>query len=135
MNRLTGIIVAEVLTFSAASAAMILVLGSCAFFVVGVLVVTGDEGHAPVSVAIAGMALAGAFLLLILALAAGWLALNIVNLRDWTRTISFTEIAASTRDRLRSVFAAIGGGRLAWPAELASSHKSRRPAHHPWRGI
>jgi hypothetical protein len=110
MNRPTGV---TVLTVSAASAAMLLALGSCAFFVVGVLVATGDEHAAPVSVAMAGMALAGAFLLLILAVAGGWLALNMVALRDWARTISFTEIAASTREKFRSAFSAIGAVRRA----------------------
>jgi hypothetical protein len=101
MNRPTGVTATAVLTSSAALAAMLLALGSCVSFVIGVLVVTGDEGRASVSLAIAGMALAGAFLLLILALAAGWIALNVVELRDWARTISFAEIAASTRERLQ----------------------------------
>jgi hypothetical protein len=78
-----------------------------------VLVATGDERGAPLSVAIAGMALASAFLLLILALAAGWLTLNVVEVRNWARTISFTEIATSRRERLRSAFSATGTVRRA----------------------
>jgi hypothetical protein len=113
MNRPTGVTAAAVLTFSAASAAMILALSSCASLVVGVLVATGDERGAPLSVAIAGMALAGAFLLLILALAAGWLTLNVVEVRNWARTISFTEIAASRREKLRNAFSATGTVRRA----------------------
>ena len=135
MNRPTGVTATAVLTFSAASAAMIFALGSCASFVTGVLVATGDERGAPLSVAIAGMALAGAFLLLILALAAGWLALNVVEVRNWARTISFTEIAASTRERLRRAFSAMDAARRAWLTESASSHKTRRLEHHPWRRI
>jgi hypothetical protein len=92
---------------------MILALSSCASLVVGVLVATGDERGAPLSVAIAGMALAGAFLLLILALAAGWLTLNVVEVRNWARTISFTEIAASRREKLRNAFSATGTVRRA----------------------
>ena len=132
MNRSTGVTVAAVLTFSGA---MILALTSCAFFSVGVMVVTGDEGRAPVSEAIAGMALAGAVCLLILAVAAGYMAFSVVELRDWARTISFTEIAASTRERLRSAHAALAELRRAWFAELTSPHKSRRLEHHPWRRI
>jgi hypothetical protein len=132
MNRPTGVTVAAVLTFSGA---MILALTSCAFFVVGVMVVTGDEGRAPVAEAIAGMALAGGFSLLILAAVAGYMAFNIVELRDWARTISLTEITASTRERLRSALASIAEIRRAWFAELSSSHKTRRLEHHPWRRI
>jgi hypothetical protein len=104
MHRPVGVTVAAVLTFSGA---MVFALSSCALFVVGVMVATGDEGRAPVSEAIAGMALGGAFLLLILALVAGWVALNIAELRHWARTISLTEIAASARERLRIAYAAI----------------------------
>jgi hypothetical protein len=132
MKRPSGVTVAAVLTFSGA---VLLALASCAFFVVGVMVVTGDEGRTPVSEAIAGMALAAGFSLLILAVVAGWMAFNIAELRDWAQTISLAEIAASTRERLRSAFAAITELRRAWFAELASSHKTRRLEHHPWRRI
>jgi hypothetical protein len=132
MNRPSGVTVAAVLTFSAA---MMLALGACSFFVVGVMVVTGDEGRAPLSVAIAGMALAGAFLLLILALVSGYVAMNIAELRDWARTISLTEIAADMRERLLSIIASIAALRRDWFADFVSSHKSRRLEHHPWRRV
>jgi hypothetical protein len=132
MNRPSGVTVAAVLTFSGAT---LLALTSCAFLVVGVMVVTGDEGRAPVAEAIAGMALAGAFLLLILALVAGYVALNIVELRDWARTISLSEIAVSTREGLLSIFASIAALRRAWFVEFVSSHKSCRLERHPWRRI
>jgi hypothetical protein len=132
MNRPTGVTVAAVLTFSGA---MILALAACAFFLVGVMVATGDEGRVPVSVAIAGMAFAGAFLLLILALVAGCAALNARELRDWARTISLAEISASMERRSRNAFAATAALRRSLFAELASSHKSRRLEHHPWRRI
>lgn len=130
MNRPTGVTVVAVLTFSGA---MMLALTSCAFFALGVMVVTGDEGHAPVSVAIAGMALAGALALLILALAAGWVAMNVAELRDWARTISLTEIAAGAREGLLSVFASIAAVRRTWFTDFVSAHKSRRLDQHPWR--
>ncbi len=135
MNRPSGVTVAAVLTFSGA---MLFALASCAFFVVGVMVATGDEGRAPVSEAIAGMALAGALMLLILALAAACVALNARELHDWARTISLPETAASTRERLRSAFAAIavmGATCRSLITDAASSHKSRRLEHHPWRRI
>lgn len=132
MNRPSGVTVAAALTFSGA---MVFALASCAFFVVGVMVVTGDGGRAPVSEAIAGMALAGAFMLLILALAAACVALNARELRDWARTISVAEFAASTRERLRSAIAAMGATCRSLVADAASSHKNRRLEHHPWRRI
>ena len=132
MNRPTGVTVAAVLTFSGA---MILALSSYAFFVVGVMVITGDEGRAPVSEAIAGMALAGAFSLLILAVVAGYTAFNIAELRDWARTMFLPGIGDSTREGLLSIFASIAALRRAWFVEFVSSHKTRRLEHHPWRRI
>src|ERR1700721_2523578 len=108
MNRPTGLTVAAVLTFSGA---MILALTSCAFFMVGVMVVTGDEGRAPVSEAIAGMALAGAVSLLILAVAAGYMAFNVVELRDWVRTISVEETAARSKENRGRAYAPTAEGR------------------------
>jgi hypothetical protein len=132
MNRPTGVTVAAVLTFSGA---MILALASFGFLVIGVMVVTGDEGRAPVSEAIAGMALAGGFSLLVLAVVAGYTAFNIAELREWARTISLSDISASARERLRRAFSAMDAARRAWLTELASSHKTRRLEHHPWRRI
>jgi hypothetical protein len=128
MNRPTGVTVAAALTFSGA---MILALGSFGLFLVGVMVATGDESAAPVSVAITGMAVAGGFLLLILAVVAGWMAMNAGELREWSRTISLTSTAASMERRSRNVFAALGALRRSWLAELASSYKSRRLEHRP----
>jgi hypothetical protein len=100
MNRPTGERVAAVLTFSGA---MILALGSLAFFVVSVMVATGEERGEPVSVAIAGMAIAGGFLLLILSGVAGWVAMNIGELREWARTasISLAAMTATVERKLR----------------------------------
>jgi hypothetical protein len=101
MNRPMGERVAAVLTFCGA---MILVLGSFAFFAVSVMVATGDERGAPVSVAMARMAGAGGLLLLILAGVAGWVAMNVGELRAWARTVSISVAAmvASVERRLRS---------------------------------
>jgi hypothetical protein len=97
MNRPSGERVAAVLTFSGA---MILALGSFGFFVVSVLVATGDERGEPVSVAIAGMAIGGGFLLLILSGVAGWVAMNVGELREWARTASISVAAmAATVER------------------------------------
>jgi hypothetical protein len=104
MNRPAGERVAAVLTFSGA---MFLASASCAFFVVGVMVATGDERTAPISVAISGMALGGGFMLLILAGAAGLVAMNAGELREWARTVSFTAMAASEERRLRGMSAAV----------------------------
>jgi hypothetical protein len=107
MNRSTGATVAAALTFSGA---MILALGSCAFFVVGVMVATGDERGAPVSVAITGMALGGGLMLLILAGAAGWMALNAGELHEWARTVSFAGMTAGVEGRWRGVSRAVRHG-------------------------
>jgi hypothetical protein len=104
MNRPTGVTVAAVLSFSGA---MILAMGSCAFFVVGAMVATGDERTAPVSVAITGMALGGGLMLLILAGAAGWVALNAGELHEWARTVSFAGLAASVGRSWRSASGAL----------------------------
>lgn len=103
MKRPTGEKVAAVLTFSGA---MILALASCAFFIVSVMVATGDERGDPVSVAIIGMAIAGGFLLLILAGVAGWVAMNVGEVREWARAISVQAMVASVERRLRGSFVA-----------------------------
>lgn len=100
MNRPSGERAAAVLMFSGA---MILALGSFGFFLVSVLAATGDGSGEPVSVAMAGMAIAGGFLLLILAGVAGWVAMNVGELREWARTVSIsvTAMAASVDRKLR----------------------------------
>jgi hypothetical protein len=100
MTRRSGERVAAVLTFSGA---MILALGSFVFFVVSVMVATGDERGEPASVAIAGMAISGGFLLLILSGIAGWVAMNIGEMREWARTasVSVAAMAASVERKWR----------------------------------
>src|SRR5208282_3866763 len=101
MNRRIGERVAAVLTFCGA---MILALGSFGFFLVSAMVATGDERAQPVSVALTGMGIAGGVLLLIMAAAAGWMAMNVGQLREWARTasISVAEMAASVERKWRS---------------------------------
>jgi hypothetical protein len=103
VERRSGERVAAVLTFSGA---MILALGSFGFFVVSVLLATGDERGEPVSVAIAGMAIGGGFLLLILAGVAGWVAINIGELREWARTVSLAAFVASVEGKLHGALIA-----------------------------
>ncbi len=125
MTRTTGVTVAAVLTYSGA---IVLALGSFAFFLVGVMVATGEESGQPVSIAIVGMALAGGFSLLILALVATWLAMNAGELREWARTASLTAIVARVAQTCRSASLATC---RSWFVEFLSSHKSRRLEHNP----
>jgi purine-cytosine permease-like protein len=130
MNRPTGVKVAAVLTICGA---MVLALGSCAFFVVGMMVATGEDRSEPVSVAIAGMGVAGGFMLLILAGTAGLMAMNADELYEWARTISISAsiatMGARIEERLRGVVSAARRSR-AWFVEYVSGHKSRGIEHH-----
>ena len=130
MNRPTGVTVAAVLTFFGA---LILALGSCAFFVVSVMVGTGEDRIEPVSVAITGMGVAGGFMLLILAGAAGWMAMNADELYERARTISISAsiatMGASIEGRLRGLISAARRSR-SWLVEYVSGHKSRGIEHH-----
>jgi len=124
MKRPTGETVAAVLSVILA---MILALGSCGFFVVGVMATTGDERGEPVSVAIAGMAVAGGFMLLILAAAAGGAAMNVAELHDWAQTVSIRAVAANAEARLRGILLAARRSSL---GEFVFSHLSRSLEHH-----
>jgi hypothetical protein len=103
MTRSTGERIAAVLTFCAA---VILALASLGFFAVSVMAATGDERTAPVSIAITGMAAAGGFMLLILAGAAGLVAVNVGELREWTQTVSVPTAAMEATQNLSAGFAA-----------------------------
>jgi hypothetical protein len=135
MNRPTVVTVAAVLTFSGA---MILAFASCAFFVVGVMVATGDERSAPVSVAITGMALGGGFMLLTLAAAAGLAALNAGELREWARTFSFAGMAAGMGAKLRGMSVAMSASverglrGVAAAVRRGQEFLRRRAQEFPW---
>jgi hypothetical protein len=124
MNRPTGERVAAVLTFSGA---MVLALASGAFFVVGLTVATGDERTAPVSVAITGMALGGGFVLLMLAGAAGLVAMNTGELREWARTVSFAAMAARVERRSERLLRGVSGA-----ARHCGGFLRRRAHEFPW---
>ena len=90
MKRPIGVTIIAVLTFCAAA---ILAVGSVAFFVVAVMGMTGADSGDPVSVAIAGMGVAGGFSLLVLAGIAVCLALGVLDLREWARIVSIGSVA------------------------------------------
>ena len=90
MKRPIGVRIIAILTFCAAA---ILAVGSIAFFVVAVMGMTGADSGDAVSVAIAGMGVAGGFSLLVLAGIAVCLALGVLELREWARVVSIASIA------------------------------------------
>ena len=56
---------------------------------------TGGDAADPVSMAIAGMGVAGGFSLLFLAGVAAFLAIGVLELQEWARIVSITSIAAA----------------------------------------
>ena len=93
MKRPTGLTVIAVLMFLGAA---VLVLGSVAFFFVAVMGMSGGDADAQesLSVAIAGMGVGGGFSLLVLAGVATFLAIGVLELREWARIASITFIVA-----------------------------------------
>jgi hypothetical protein len=102
VKRPTGVTIIAVLTFVGAA---ILALGSVAFFFVAVMGMTGRDAGDPVSVAIAGMALAGGFSLLVLAGVAVCLTIGVLELREWARMVSIASIALGIGCTILSLFA------------------------------
>ena len=102
MKRPTGVTIIAVLTFVGAA---ILALGSVAFFFVAVMGMTGRDAGDPVSVAIAGMAVAGGFSLLVLAGVAVCLTIGVLELREWARIVSIASIALGIGCTILSLFA------------------------------
>ena len=92
MKRPIGVTIIAVLTFFAAT---VLALGSIAFFLVAVLGMTGGDAGDPVSMAIAGMGVAGGFSLLVLASVGGCPAIGVLELQEWARIVSIASIAAA----------------------------------------
>jgi len=70
---------------------------------------------------------AAGFMLLILAGATGWVAMNVGGLRDWMQTVSIRASAASVEARLRGVLTAARRSSL---GEFVSSHLGRSLEHH-----
>jgi hypothetical protein len=109
MKRPTGVTIVAVFTFFGA---VILALGSIAFFCVAAMGMTGADAGDPVSVAIAGMAVAGGFSLLVLAGVAGCLTIGVLKLREWARIVSIASIAAG----IGCTFVSFFGFRVVFPA-------------------
>ncbi|MGA8224285.1 MAG: hypothetical protein WB780_21750 [Candidatus Acidiferrales bacterium] len=102
MKRPIGVTVIAVLTFFAAAG---LALGSAAFFLVAVMGMTGGDEAEPVSVAIAGMGIAGGFSLLVLAGVGICLAIGVLKLRGWAWFLSVASIVAGIGCTILSLFA------------------------------
>lgn len=102
MKRPTGVTIIAVLTFFGSA---VLALGSVAFFFVAVMGMTGRDAGDPVSVAIAGMGMAGGFSLLVLAGVAVCLTIGVLELREWARIVSIASIALGIGCTILSLFA------------------------------
>jgi hypothetical protein len=102
MKRPIGVTIIAVLMFFGAT---ILALGSVAFFFVAVMGMTGRDAGDPVSVAIAGMGMAGGFSLLVLAGVAVCLTIGVLELREWARIVSIASIALGIGCTILSLFA------------------------------
>jgi len=102
VKRPTGVAIIAVLTFFGSA---VLALGSVAFFFVAVMGMTGRDAGDPVSVAIAGMGMAGGFSLLVLAGVAVCLTIGVLELREWARIVSIASIALGIGCTILSLFA------------------------------
>jgi len=102
VKRPIGVTIIAVLNFFAAT---VLALGSIAFFFVAVLGMTGGDAGDPVSMAIAGMGVAGGFSLLVLASLGACLAIGVLELQEWARIVSIASIAAAIGCTILSLFA------------------------------
>jgi hypothetical protein len=105
VKRAGGVTVVAILTLFGAA---ILSLSSFVFFFVAVMAMSGGGGEEPVSVALAGMGAAGGLSLLILAVVAVCLAIGVLKLREWARSMSIALIAAGFACTLLSLFALRG---------------------------
>lgn len=102
MKRPAGVTIVAVSTCFGAA---ILAACSLAFFFVAVMVMTGGDGGEPVSVAIAGMGLAGGFSLLVLAGGALCLTIGVMQLSEWARIASIAAIVVGIGCTIFSLFA------------------------------
>jgi len=101
VKRPTGVTIIAVLTFFGAA---ILAVCSFAFFFVAVMGMSGADAGEPVSVAIAGMGIAGGFSLLILAGVAAGLTIGVLKLREWARIVSIASVATGIGCTILSLF-------------------------------
>jgi hypothetical protein len=105
VKRPAGVTIIAVLTFFGAA---LLALGSIAFFFVAVMVMTGGAAGDPISVAIAGMGVAGGFSMLVLAGGAACLTIGVAQLSEWARIASIASIAVGIGCTIFSLFALKG---------------------------
>jgi hypothetical protein len=102
VRRPTGVTVVAVLMFFGA---VILTLGSFAFFFVAVMAMTGGDAAERISIALTVMGVSGGFSLLILAGLAGCLAIGVLKLREWARVVSIASIGSGIAFAILSLFA------------------------------
>jgi hypothetical protein len=105
MKRPTGVTIVAILTFFGAA---LLALGSLALFLAAVVGMTGGDAGDPASVAIAGMGGAGGFSLLVLAGVAVYVAVGVLNLREWARIVTIVAIAVGVAFTIFSLFTFMG---------------------------
>jgi hypothetical protein len=105
VKRPAGVTGVAILTLFGAA---ILSLSSFALFSVAGIVMSGGGSGEPVSVALVGMGAAGGFLLLILAAVAVSLAIGVLKLREWARSMSIAALAVGFACTLLSLFALRG---------------------------
>jgi hypothetical protein len=102
VKRPIGVTIIAVLTFFGAVG---LALGSAAFFIVAVMGMTGGDEAEPVSVAIAGMGVAGGLSLLVLAGVGVFLTIGVLKLREWAWFASLASVVVGIGCTILSLFA------------------------------
>ena len=105
MKRPAGVTIIAIATFVGAA---ILAVGSCVFFFIAVMAISGGDGGDPVSASIAGMGVAGGFSLLVLAGVAGCLALGVLQLCEWARILAISCIGIGILCTMISILTFIG---------------------------
>jgi hypothetical protein len=101
MKRPIGITVIAILVFIVAA---LFVLGSAACFFVGAMNATGADARDPVTVAIACMALAAGFSLLLLAAINVALGIGVLELRETARRLCMASISLGVALTLAALF-------------------------------
>jgi hypothetical protein len=105
MKRPAGVTIIASATFVGAA---ILAVGSCIFFFIAVMAISGGDGGDPVSATIAGMGVAGGFSLLVLAGVAGCLALGVLQLCEWARILAISCIGIGILCTVISILTFVG---------------------------
>jgi hypothetical protein len=105
MKRPAGVTIIAIATFVGAT---VLAVGSCVFFFIAVMAISGGDGGDPVSASIAGMGVAGGFSLLVLAGVAGCLALGVLQLCEWARILAISCIGIGILCTVISILTFVG---------------------------